>query len=196
MICGLVGLSYCFSALTCSWIIPSKINHNFSFVHSRSHGELLFGNLFQSLLVCSGDSEINSGPKTKTQTSFCHWNLNGLAAHNFTKFSLLQALSVTHDYDINCLSETFFDSSVSNEDERINIKGYNLLRSEHPSIRKRPDVCMHYKEHLSIINRDDLCSLKECLLTEIIVDKKRVFFRVCIDHQVRLKMNLRSFVIT
>ena len=46
------------------------------------------------------------------------------------------ALSVTHDYDIICLSETFLDSSISNDDERINIKGYNLLRADHPSNKK------------------------------------------------------------
>ena len=54
-------------------------------------------------------------------------------------------------------------------------------------------VCIVSKKHLPIIKRDDLCTLKECLVTEIIVDKKS-FFCVCIDHQVRLMMNLRSFV--
>ena len=43
---------------------------------------------------------------------------------NFTKVSLLRALSLTHDYDIICLLETFLGSSISNEDEIINIKGY------------------------------------------------------------------------
>ena len=101
-----------------------------------SHGELFFGNLIQLLLVCSGDIDINPGPKTKNQISFCHWNLNGLAAHNFTKVSLLQALPVTHDYDVVCLSETFVDSSISIDDERIHIKGYSLLRADHPSNKK------------------------------------------------------------
>ena len=88
------------------------------------------------LLVCSGDFEINVGPKTKNQILLCHWNLNGLAAHNFTKDSLLQDLSVTHDFDIICLSETFIDSSISNDDERINIKGYNIQQEDHPSKKK------------------------------------------------------------
>ena len=35
---------------------------------------------------------------------------------------------------------------------------------------------MYYKEHLPIIKRDDLCSLKECLVKEIIVGKKKVIF--------------------
>ena len=99
-----------------------------------------------------------------------------MAAHSFTKVSLLQALSVRHDYDIICLLETFLDLSISNDDERINIKGYDLLRANHPSTKKRGAVCMYYKQHLSFIKRDDLCTLKECLVTEIEVDKKFFFF--------------------
>ena len=42
--------------------------------------------------------------------------------------------------------------------------------------KKRGGVSMYYKEHLPIIRRDDLCSLKECLVTEIRVDKKVFIF--------------------
>ena len=135
-ICGLLRVSSCFSVLRHSWIIPSKIITICLLFILASHGELFFGNLIQLLLLCSGDIEINPGPKTKNQISFCHWNLNGLAAHNFTKVSLLQALSVRRDYDIICLSETFLHSSVSNDDGKINIKGYNVLRVDHPSNKK------------------------------------------------------------
>ena len=48
------------------------------------------------LIVCSGDTEVSLGPKIKSQLSFCHWNLNSLATHNFIKISLLQALAVTN----------------------------------------------------------------------------------------------------
>ena len=99
-----------------------KDNNNLSFVILASHGELFFENLIQLLLVCSGDIEINPGPKTKNQISFCRWNINGLAARNLTKVSLLQALSVTHDYDIICLSEIFLYSSISNDDEELILK--------------------------------------------------------------------------
>ena len=190
-ICGLLRLSNCFSALRYSWIIPSKIITICLLFILISHGELFFGNLIQLLLVCSGDIEINPGPKTKNQISFCHRNLNGLAAHNFTKVSLLQALSVIHDYDIICLSETFLDSSISNDDETITIFYDQTIQ-----VTEKRRHFMYYKEHLPIIKRDDFCTLKECLVMEIVVDKKSSFFRVCIDHQVRLKMNLRNFVMT
>ena len=37
---------------------------------------------------------------------------------------------------------------------------------------------MYYKENLPIIKRDDLCTLKECLVSEIRVDKKVLFLFV------------------
>ena len=176
MISGLLRLSYCFSVLRCSWIIPSKIKSICLLFILASHGELFFRNLIELLLVCSGDIEINPGPKTKNQISFCRWNLNGLTTYNFTKIYLVQALSVTHDYDIICLSETFLYLSISKEDERIDIKGYNLLWADHPSNKKGGVVCMYYKERLPIIKKDDIHTFKECLLTEIIVTKKEGFF--------------------
>ena len=105
-ICGLLSVSNCFSTLTYSWIIQSKIITICLLFILASHGELFLGNLIHLLLVCNSDIEINPGLKTKNQISFC------LAAHNFTKVSLLQALSVTHDNDIICLSETFLDLSI------------------------------------------------------------------------------------
>ena len=43
---------------------------------------LLF--FIQNLLSCSRDNEENPGPKYSSLT-FCHWNLNGLTAHDSTK---------------------------------------------------------------------------------------------------------------
>ena len=46
---------------------------------------LLF--FIQNLLFCYGDIEENRGPKYSSLT-FCHWNLNPLTAHDFTKILL------------------------------------------------------------------------------------------------------------
>ena len=51
-------------------------------------------------IICSGDIETNPGPKKNTKISFCHWNLNRIAAYNFCKLSLLQAVVPIHEYDI------------------------------------------------------------------------------------------------
>ena len=111
------------------------------------------------LIICSGDIETNPGPKKNTKISFCHWNLNRIAAQNISKVSLLQ--------------ETFLDSSFNSLDDPINIKGYNLLRADHPNDNKRGEVCMYFKEHLPILRRDDLCNLPECFVTEIRMGTKK-----------------------
>ena len=75
-----------------------------------------------------------------------------------------------------CLTETFLHSSIDNEDDRISTPGYNFLRADHPSNTKRGGVCIYYKDHLSIIERKDLCLLHECLVTELRIGKKKCFF--------------------
>ena len=39
--------------------------------------------LITQLLLKSGDIETNPGPKKSSAIKFCHWNLNGLAAHGW-----------------------------------------------------------------------------------------------------------------
>ena len=109
-----------------------KANDNVSSIYSHiSWWTIQRG--FNSVIVCIVDIEINPGPKMKSQLSFCDKNLNGFSAHNLVKVSVLQALAVTHEYDIINLSETFLDLSISNGNEIIRIEGYNLLWVDHPS---------------------------------------------------------------
>ena len=94
-------------------------------------------------------------------------NLNGLTAHDGIKISLLQAYIIQNNYDIICLSETFLNSSIETNDDRISIDGYNLIRADHPSNSKRGGVCIYFKEHIPLIKRGDICTLDNCLVTEI-----------------------------
>ena len=108
----------------------------------------------------------------------------GLMTHNFIKVSSRQTLAVTNNYDIICVTETFLDSSIDDDDydddDRMSILGYNLLRVEHPSNTKSRDVCVYYKDHLPIIKRKDLCQLHECLFTKLIIGKKTIFLYMLI----------------
>ena len=58
-----------------------------------------------TLLLLSGDMETNPGPDPSYSNSFsyCDWNLNSIAAHNFMKMSLLQVYNAIHRFDIICL---------------------------------------------------------------------------------------------
>ena len=73
--------------------------------------------------------------------------------------------------------ETFLESNISNDDNRINIVEYSLLRADHPSNTKKGGVCIYYKDFLPLLKKDDITDLKEVLLTEITVDNEKCFFK-------------------
>ena len=94
-------------------------------------------------LQCQGDIEPNSGPRNikKNYILVCHWNLNSLSAHNFSKLTQLKAYNSTYKYNFICLSETYLHSSIS--DSLLNFEGYNLVRVDHPVKIKRGGVCIY-----------------------------------------------------
>ena len=59
------------------------------------------------------------------------------------------------------------NSLIQTSDDRISIDRYNLIRADHPSDSKREGVCIYYKEHIPLIKRDEICTLDNCLVTEI-----------------------------
>ena len=91
-------------------------------------------------------------------------------ANTTFKISLLQ-----YNCDIICLSETFLNISIQNDDDRIKSDEYNLIRSDHPSDSKKGGVCIYYREHISLIKRDDICTLDNCLVTEIRFQNEKCF---------------------
>ena len=135
------------------------------------------------LLVNSGDIETNPGPRNFSPTKFCHWNLNGLAAHDFIKVRLIEAFVSTHSFDILCLSETFLDSTIDFNDENINSNGYSIIRADHPSNNKCGGVCIFFKQSLPLIRRDDLSTMKEAIVTEISVKNQTCFFACFFLHR-------------
>ena len=128
----------------------------------------------------SGDIETNPGPVTNYSQGFkiCHWNLNSLPTDNFIKIPHLEAYAISHNIDIFCLSETFLNSSYSNNDTRLHLHGYSLIRADHPSDLKRGGVCIYYKEHLPLICKPNLTPLDECLVCELKIGNKKCFISV------------------
>ena len=129
------------------------------------------------LLRGHGDIELNPGPrKSKENTlSVCHWNLNSITAHNFSKLTQLKAYISTYKHDFICLSETYLDSSTP--DNLIEIEGYKLVRVDHPANIKRGGVCIYYKESLPV-RIISLPYFKEGLLLEMIHNNKKVMVAV------------------
>ena len=152
----------------------------------RFHGEYLR----ILLLIKSGDIETNPGQKKQSSLKFFHWNLNGLAAHDFIKLPLIEAYIATNNFDIVFSSETFLYSSIPNDDHRINIVGHSLLRADHARNTKKGGVCRYYKAFLPLIKEDDITDVKEWLVAEIIIDNEKCFLHAFIGHQAKIAINV------
>ena len=136
---------------------------------------------FKLLLILCGDVEVNPGPGQWTSLSFCHWNLNSISAHDFVKVSLLEAYNAIHKFDRICLSETFLNSSLQNDDDSLVLNGYKLVRADNPSDLKRGGVCIYFKESLPI-KVLNITNLHECLVCELFLNGRRSYIVSSIDH--------------
>ena len=73
-----------------------------------------------------------------------------ISAQNHTKVSLFTAYNFLHNFDIICISETFLNSETAANDPNLEILGYNMYRTDHPSNCKRGSVCTFYKARLPL----------------------------------------------
>ena len=73
-----------------------------------------------------------------------------ITAHSYVKISLLKAYLSIHKFDIVCLSETYLDPSVPLHDVNLEIQGYELVQSDHPSQHKRGGLCIHFRNSLPL----------------------------------------------
>ena len=123
--------------------------------------------------MLTGDIETNPGPTPCPGQCFsiCHWNLNSITAHDFARLSLPTAYNPVHSFDIICLSETYLNSEAPPNDTRLELPGYNLFRSDHPSSNKRGGVCVYYKSTLPlrILN---ISNLDKCINFEVSIANK------------------------
>ena len=105
--------------------------------------------------------------------SICHWNLNNLCAHNFAKLSILRAYVSVHKFGIICLSEKYVDSSI--DDESLEISGCYLIRSDHPSNKRRGGICIYYKNFFPL-KVTGIRLLEECIAFDLILINKLCSF--------------------
>ena len=129
------------------------------------------------LILLSGDIETNPGPKPISGQSFsiCHRNLNSILARSYTKISLLTAYILVHNFNIIYLFETYLTSETSTDDQNLEIPGYCLLRTDHPSNNKRGGVCIVYRTilPLRVLN---ISYLSECITFEISIGNQVCHF--------------------
>ena len=67
------------------------------------------------------------------------------------------------------------NSNLKIDDSNLKIPGYNLVRSDHPSNKKRGGVCTYYKSYL-LLRIIDINYLNECVRFELMVADKLCIF--------------------
>ena len=92
---------------------------------------------------------------------------NSVWVEDFSKINQISAFLSFQNFDIFCISESFLDSSIQDDDPRLAIDGYELIRCDHPSDSKRGGVCLYFKSHLPLVRKPELTSLDECLTCEL-----------------------------
>ena len=65
-----------------------------------------------------------------------------------------------------CILETYFDSSVLDEDGSQQLNVYNLFRADYPSNTKGGGLCIYYKEFLCV-REVKLSDLSQCFIFEV-----------------------------
>ena len=124
--------------------------YSFYFINSVSYIHHMW--LYSLAIKCSGDIEENPGPKPNSceYLSICHWNLNSISAHNSTKFFFLRAYISINKIGIICLSETYLDSSISSDNDNLELLVYNLVRADNPTNIRRGRVYIYYHNSLPL----------------------------------------------
>ena len=88
------------------------------------------------------------------------------------KKSLIEAYNSNHKYDFICVSETYLDSSVSDDDKELAMEGYNCIPADHPGNVKKGGAGIYYKESIAV-QIIDINFLSECTLCEVTVNNKK-----------------------
>ena len=85
--------------------------------------------------------------------------------------SLLKAYLTIQKFNIACSSDTYLHSNSAPDDGNLEISGYDLIRSDNPSNRKRGGVCIYFKNvlHLRVL---DIQYLHECINIELKIGDK------------------------
>ena len=113
--------------------------------------------------------------------------------HNFIKISLLKTYSATNKLYVICLSETYLDSSISNDHGNLEIPDYDLFSANHPSNTKQGGVCIYYRNSL-LLKILNIQYLHECINFEIRIGAKLCRFVSLHCSQSQWQDDFQSFV--
>ena len=123
------------------------------------------------IIMLCGDVETNPGPDT---FNFCCWNLNSITSYDFLRLSLFEAYNSVYKYDLIDVVGIHLNDTV--DESRLQLDGYSFIKSSHPLNIKRGGVALYVKDSIPMKQRYDLVTLPECVVCEIHMKIKEIFF--------------------
>ena len=76
-----------------------------------------------------------------------------------------------HKFDIICICESYLNSDTLSSDDNLNMHGYNMSCSNHPSGNQRGGISSYYKESLSIKTLN-INYVHECICFDLKIGSK------------------------
>lgn len=141
---------------------------------------LFFFSLINRILLIIGGIESNPGdsPPPTSRFSFATFNIDSLLARDGCKLAAIEGIDSIYKFDLFGICESYLTPSIENQ--QISLEGFSPepFRSDCPSLGSRPKggVCLYYKDHVPIKRRTDLEFLEECIICEIVIQKKKFFY--------------------
>ena len=106
--------------------------------------------------------------------------------------ALVEAYNSIFKYELLGIVETHLDNSI--DQERVALKGYDVIACNHQSNIKRAGVGLYIKESLSRKYRPDMTTLSECIVCEMYLDRKKYYFVVLYRNPSQDHEELESFM--
>ena len=94
----------------------------------------------------------------------------------------IEALQSCNNFHIFGICESFLNKKIENKEIEINRVSPDPFRADSPLANEHPrgGVCLYYKEHMPINQRNDLQILNECIVAEIKINNNKKMFYVLI----------------
>ena len=135
----------------------------------------IFASLNKTLLLRAG-IEINPGPPPP-RLSFATFNIDSLLARDGCKLPLIEGIDSVYKFDIFGICESYLTPAITNS--KLIIDGFSpdpICADSPTEGRPRGGVCLFYKDHVPLKHRPDLEVLSECIVCEITIKKKQIFY--------------------
>ena len=122
--------------------------------------------------------ETQPGPKSPPKLSFATFNIDSILSRDGCKLAAIEDIDSIYKFDLFGICESYLTDSIPNSE--INLSGFSPdpLRSDckQQDGRPRGGVLLYFKDHIPIKHRPDLEIIDECVVAELRIKNKKIFY--------------------